>query len=194
MIEKFYEATCGYYDLSPGQTPFSFSVKTTDEGVTVFTPRNIPPHFNEIQIAGDPDIRRGVLSEGADESRILFLDDPDYQRLMIRKQTLATNQVPMEHDNHFVLRWLGLSNLPSAYIEHGIAPEMDKFISEAGNWGGIADLSLKKGMIPYISGIPEETRDQLDSAIDNATFTSVFVTWRDTIEGRIVYQSLSTGE
>lgn len=195
MIDKRYRATTGYHDLQPGQTEFGFMVRTTDEGRVIFTPKGpFTPQFNEIQIEGDPDLRRQFLPPNTNDSAILLLDNPDYNAFMIRRQTLATAQIPMEHSDDFVARWAALSNASEDMIRYGHTPDTPVFATKAGSWGGIRELSVKKDMLQYIDGIPDDVLESLHESKSSRSFATRFINWRETLSGRIVYKPLEEEE
>lgn len=195
MIKRFYKATSGYFDLPPGKGELQFAVRTTDEGKVITSPKNkFAPEFNEIQIDGGIRLRKEFLPVGADLTKILFMDNPDYDALKLRRSAMVTKNIPLEHDDCFVSRWMCLGNLSKENIEKGLAPVANCYCTEQGNWGGIRALKLKKAMLPYIKNIDSEVLSQLESAKTSATFARKFVDWRDTISGRLTYQSIDDGE
>lgn len=191
MIEKHYKATNGYHDDMPGQTIQNYTAVYTEDGQMIGGPSG-PQRigYNEIQIGGDSDYRRSLMREGDDMSRILFLDDPDYDALFIRRQTFAGKQIPMDHDLDFVARWVCLSLMSEEVIQRGLSAPYLCFNTIRGNWGGIATLSLKRQMIPYIEGMDNVLREELIGADSSREFANKFIDWRNGMSGRMRYQSI----
>lgn len=193
MKKRFYEATNGFHDLMPGQTTLKFSVVHDDKGQLVGGPTGKRPiAFNEVQTAGDPDLRREYIPDNQDSADVLLMDNPDYDKLFIRHQTMAGLQIPLEHSNDFVARWVCLSLRDEESIQHGTGPIIKHFKTSRGNWGGIKELSLKREMVPYIDNMDDETRESLINASSSRDFARIFVNWRDGIETlRIKYRAVS---
>lgn len=190
MIKKEYRATNGYHDITPGQTELKMSAWFDEEGTMVAGPTGKwPIAFNEVQISGDPDFRRSLVPDDQDDTDILLIDHPDYEKLFVRLQTMAGKQIPLNHSNDFVARWICLSLLDAETIERGTKPHYSFLKTKRGNWGGIKDLSLKRGMVQYIDDMDDETRGILANSSSSRDFARKFVTWREGIDGlRIKYR------
>jgi len=195
MIKRFYKATSGFFDLNPGKGDFQFEVKTTDDGRAISGPRGkFVPEFNEVQTEGDADLRREYLPTGVKPDSILFMDHPDYDALKLRLSAMATKNIPLEHDACFVARWMCLANLSQQDIEKGNVPPTGEYTTTKGNWGGLRALKMKKSMLKHIKQMDSVVRKQLGSSSTSAAFARNFVQWRETLDGRLIYQPVEDGE
>jgi len=188
---KEYKATTGYADIVPGITPFEFQTHVEeDTGITIFKPSNAYASnlFNEVQVSGDPDLRRSLLPEGDDGSSILFNDNPDYDALFFRRRNMGSKGLPLNVDDEFIRRWVALSSGDQEVIELGILYGREFF--GGGAWGGIEDIKVKKKMLPYISNMDQTTKDALKKVDNDAQWAADFIFWRNNLSGRIKFKEV----
>lgn len=95
-----YVAETGYHDVPPGVDVLTVT-ETKHNDQVVFTSPVPARGFNEVQIEGSADMRRNQLT---DPSYILFLDDPDYDKLRLRRAYTLTKHTDLSVSDDDVKR------------------------------------------------------------------------------------------
>ena len=171
MIVREYKATCGYHDYPPGMDELNLKQKVRNGIVTLdFHP--IGNFFNEVQVGGDASLRREKLT--GNESKILFMDHPDYDKLALRKQHWVTRNLPLHLSDEFVKAWALMSSYPA------------DFIMDPTKVDHIGNVNYKM-VIPYIGGLSDEFIAELNSKGSDVEFVNAFVNWRKTLTEEFEY-------
>lgn len=193
IVTRQYVATTGYHDLSPGQTPFALTEMTKETGEIISQPLSpVASQFNEIQVSGDPDLRRENLPEGDDGSSILFIDDEDYDAKFFLHQHLTSKNLPLGTDQALVRLWVALTKGNSKVLLNGSSTGIQFF--DGGDWGGISDLGNKKSMLDHISGMHTSSKDNINANTDNSQWVTDFMSWRNGLTASIQFKDLSKDE
>lgn len=179
IVENSYEAITGFSDMKPGITPWGFVEMEADGNPLFVVNGDMASQFNEIQIAGDPDLRRGKLPVGDDGSTILFLDDPNYAELKSRRLLNISKDIPLTEDDAFVRRWVGMAYAIDTILELGISS--GTAYVDGGNWGNLQDFDNKKAMLDHIVEIDAPTKASLQAELVEAQFIIDYIAWRDTL-------------
>lgn len=171
MIIREYKATCGYHDYPPGVDELHLKQKIRNGIVTLdFEP--LGNFFNEVQVGGDASLRREKLTGG--ESEILFMDDPDYDKLALRKLHWVTRNLPLELSDEFVKSWALMSSYPIDLIMN---PHKIDYIGDVD----------RRIIIPHIANLDDNVKSELLSKRDETTFVNAFVEWRKTLDQEFEY-------
>lgn len=171
IIKREYKATCGYHDYPPGQDELHLKQRITN-GVTTLDFEPIGNFFNEVQVSGDPELRREKLT--GDESEILFIDDPDYDKLALRRQHWVTRNLPLNLSDEFVKTWALMSSYPTDLIMR---------CEEVEHIGHVDHRSI----LPNIGNMSDTTRTRLNSIKSEAEFVTEFVKWRTELAEEFEY-------
>lgn len=171
IIRREYKATCGYHDYPPGQDELYLLQKVTNGKVTLdFHP--IGNFFNEVQVEGDPELRREKLT--GSESEILFIDDPNYEKLKLRRTHWSTRNLPLTLSDEFVKAWALMSSYPASLIAKSNEIEY------------IGDVNYRM-VLPHIKNIHWKTRERLANIKDDVEFIAEFVKVRDELNEEFEY-------
>lgn len=184
IVKQRYQATVGYHDLQPGMTQLDIEVsrKEMPDGSfqLIAYPNKVSANFNEIHVDGDRELREEFLLHPDTDGKILFKDDPDYDRKKLRRSFMSTKDLSLDKDDDFVRRWAAMSYLTEDGLEFGSVHGRGH-PHDGGTWGGINSLPLKKQMLDYIGNMDEQTRTDLKAVHGNPQFVADFLVWRNSL-------------
>lgn len=131
MRQIEYRATVGYHDIGDGVKPLVL-LNILFNGDYMFDISHIPNKKNEIQITGESQLRKDNLTKSSkgDVNKVLFLEDPNYNKLKLRKSFFITKDLPLEVGDEDVrlLHSLFLKN-NNGNIDHPCGGKYPKFDS-----------------------------------------------------------------
>lgn len=166
----------GYADIKPGITFSQDSMAMLGDKV-VMKPESFRSPFNEIQIRGSKKARSGECCE----DKVLYLDHPDYDKLIVIKSHWATRNFPVDTPLQEVRRIQQLISSRDVHLTgQGVHP-----VGEG--WGAKLTLDEKKFMVHALQGIPDEVLQSLQSEEDEIEFCDTLFNWLEAKGGYVSF-------